>query len=235
MTGSLRMSRERGIWCARPASAIEPPRVLPLAPRRAQAIAARARPTRRPETAMLVEDTPIAGLRIVTPRRFGDPRGFFSETWSSRAFEAVAPGARFVQDNHSLSLRAGTIRGLHYQSPPHAQGKLVHCVRGSIWDAAVDVRIGSPTFGNWFGIELSADNGRQLWIPEGFLHGFITLVPNVEVIYKCTAFYEQKADGAVKWDSCGVDWPPLKPILSDKDFSAQRFENWSSPFRYLIG
>ena len=180
---------------------------------------------------MLVEDTPIAGLRTVTPRRFGDERGFFSETWSARAFEAVAPGTSFVQDNHSLSARAGTLRGLHYQAPPHAQGKLVRCGRGALWDVAVDARGGSPTFGRWFGAELSAENGRQLWIPPGFLHGFVTLTDDAELVYKCTAFFEPSADGAVRWDSCGIDWPLSgEPVLSDKDRSAPAFADWTSPF-----
>ena len=187
---------------------------------------------------MQIEDTPLAGLRIVTPRRFGDARGFFAETWSSRAFEAVAPGTAFVQDNHSLSARAGTLRGLHYQSPPHAQGKLVRCGRGRLWDAAVDVRAGSPTFGQWFGTELSAGNGRQLWIPAGFLHGFLSLAPDTEIVYKCTAFYEPAADGAVRWDSCGIDWPlgavegglPEGPVLSEKDAAAPALEEWTTPF-----
>ena len=188
---------------------------------------------------MLVEDTPIAGLRIVTPRRFGDARGFFAETWSARLFEDVAPCIRFVQDNHSLSARAGTLRGLHYQSPPHAQGKLVRCGRGRIWDVAVDAREGSPSYGRWFGTELSAGNGRQLWIPEGFLHGFLSLSPDAEIVYKCTAFYEPAADGAVRWDSCGIDWPLAEveggmpqrgPVISDKDAAAPAFARWASPF-----
>ena len=180
---------------------------------------------------MLVEDTPIEGLRIVTPRRFGDERGFFSETWSARAFEEAAPGIRFVQDNHSVSAQAGTLRGLHYQSPPHAQGKLVRCGRGRLWDVAVDARRRSSTYGRWFGLELSAENGRQLWIPPGFLHGFVTLSVDAEIVYKCTAFYEPEADGAVRWDSCGIDWPlSEEPVLSAKDRAAPAFAHWTSPF-----
>ena len=188
---------------------------------------------------MLIEDTPLAGLKVVTPRRFGDERGFFSETWSARAFEAVEPGVSFVQDNHSLSARAGTLRGLHYQSPPHAQGKLVRCGRGRLWDVAVDARGGSPTYGQWFGTELSAENGRQLWIPAGFLHGFLSLSPDAEIVYKCTAFYEPAADGAVRWDSCGIDWPfdaveggmpEGGPVISDKDAAAPALAEWKTPF-----
>ena len=188
---------------------------------------------------MLIEDTPIAGLRIVTPRRFGDSRGFFAETWSARAFEAVAPGAVFVQDNHSLSARAGTLRGLHFQSPPYAQGKLVRCGRGRLWDVAVDARLGSPTYGRWFGAELSEGNGRQFWIPAGFLHGFLSLSMDTEIVYKCTAFYEPVADGAIRWDSCGIDWPFEEveggmpgdgPMVSDKDAAAPELAEWRTPF-----
>ena len=183
---------------------------------------------------MDVESTPLQGLKVVIPRRFGDARGFFSETWSARRFEAVAPGVRFVQDNHSVSARAGTLRGLHFQSPPHAQGKLVRCGRGRLWDVAVDARKGSPTYGEWFGTELSAANGHQLWVPEGFLHGFLSLEADTEIVYKCTAFYEPAADGAVRWDSCGIAWPLDEvggdPVLSDKDAAAPPFEAWRSPF-----
>ena len=182
---------------------------------------------------MQIEDTPLEGLRIVTPRRHGDARGFFAETWTERGFEAVAPGVRFVQDNHSLSRAAGTLRGLHYQAPPHAQGKLVRCGRGALWDVAVDARRGSPTYGAWFGAELSAENGRQLWIPAGFLHGFLTLSEEAELVYRCTDYYAPEADGAVRWDSCGVHWPlpaGRAPILSAKDEVAPAFADWQSPF-----
>lgn len=180
-----------------------------------------------------VEPTPIEGLILATPPRFGDARGFFAESWSARAFGAVAPGVAFVQDNHSLSERAGTVRGLHYQSPPHAQGKLVRCGRGALWDVAVDARAGSPTYGGWFGAELTAANGRQLWIPAGFLHGFVSLEPDTEIVYKCTDFYAPEADGAVRWDSCGIDWPEIAgadPVLSAKDAAAPAFADWTSPF-----
>ena len=182
---------------------------------------------------LTVEATPLEGLALVTPPRFGDARGFFAESWSARLFEAVAPGVEFVQDNHSLSERAGTVRGLHYQAPPHAQGKLVRCGRGALWDVAVDARRGSPTYGAWFGAELTAANGRQLWIPAGFLHGFVSLEPLTEIVYKCTAFYAPEADGAVRWDSCGIRWPDAvgaDPVLSAKDAAAPAFADWTSPF-----
>lgn len=137
----------------------------------------------------------------------------------------------FVQDNHSVSAEAGTLRGLHFQAPPHAQAKLVRCGRGRLFDVAVDARRGSPTFGQWYGIELSAENGLQLLIPEGFLHGFVTREPDTEIVYKCSDFYAPDCDGAVRWDSCGIDWDlPGPPVLSQKDAEAPAFEAFESPF-----
>lgn len=185
---------------------------------------------------MQIETTPLDGVLVITPPRFGDSRGFFSESWNRRALESA--GLRlpeFVQDNHSLSVRTGTIRGLHFQSPPHAQGKLVRCGRGRLFDVAVDVRKGSPTYGQWFGTELSFENGRQLWIPAGFLHGFLTLSGDTEIVYKCTDHYAPECDGAVRWDSCGIDWPMpggVTPLLSDKDGAAQTLAAFDSPFAY---
>ena len=129
-----------------------------------------------------------------------------------------------------MSYKAGTLRGLHYQAPPHAQGKLVRCGRGRLYDVAVDARVGSPTYGHWVGAELSYENGRQLWIPAGFLHGFVTRDPDTEIIYKCTAHYDRDSDGAVQWNSLGIDWAVQDPILSDKDNAAPAFQNWTSPF-----
>lgn len=180
---------------------------------------------------MQVEETGIAGLLVLTPKRFGDARGFFSESWNRKVMEAAGLDIDFVQDNHSMSTDTGTLRGLHYQSPPHAQAKLVRCGRGSLYDVAVDIRGGSSTYGKWFGIELSFENGRQLMIPEGFLHGFVTLEPMTEVCYKCTDYYAPAADGSVRWDSVGIDWP-LKgtPVISAKDDAAVRFEDFTTPF-----
>lgn len=182
---------------------------------------------------MQIEPTALPDVLVLTPARFADERGFFSESWSRRTLaEAGVELPDFVQDNHSLSRQAGTVRGLHYQAPPHAQGKLVRCGRGAIFDVAVDARRGSPTFGRWIGIELSYENGRQLWVPPGFLHGFVTREPDSEIIYKCTAHYDRASDGAVRWDSLGIDWGVTDPILSPKDRDAPPFAEWDSPFVY---
>lgn len=184
---------------------------------------------------MQIEKTPLPGVLILTPRRFGDHRGFFSESWNRRTLaQAGVDLPEFVQDNHSMSAQKGTVRGLHFQSPPHAQGKLVRCGRGAIFDVAVDVRSGSTTYGQWVGLELSFDNGKQLWIPAGFLHGFMTLQSDSEIIYKCTDHYAPECDGAVRWDSCGIDWPIdiATPVLSDKDAGAPIFADFKTPFVY---
>jgi dTDP-4-dehydrorhamnose 3,5-epimerase len=139
----------------------------------------------------------------------------------------------FVQDNHSVSAQVGTIRGLHFQAPPAAQDKLVRCGRGRLWDVAVDIRKGSPTYGRWIGVELSAENGRQLLIPKGFLHGFVTREPDTEICYKCTDYYAPDCDGAVRWDSCGIDWELTgDPVLSDKDAAAPALADFDSPFTW---
>ena len=147
---------------------------------------------------------------------------------------AAGLGIDFVQDNHSMSEKTGTLRGLHFQAPPHAQAKLVRCGRGRLFDVAVDIRRGSPTYGQWVGGELSFENGRQLLIPEGFLHGFVTLEPMTEIIYKCSHGYAPEADGSVHWDSCGIDWPldVATPVLSDKDKAAPTLADFDSPFVY---
>ena len=150
-----------------------------------------------------IEDTKLSGVKILTPARFGDERGFFSESWNRQRMEAHGIDLDFVQDNHSMSAEVGTIRGLHFQAPPHAQDKLVRCGQGALFDVAVDVRVGSPTYGDWVGVELTAENGRQMLVPKGFLHGFITRAPMTEIIYKCTDYYAPECDGAVRWDSCG--------------------------------
>ena len=182
---------------------------------------------------MQIETTRLPGVLVLTPARFGDARGFFSESWNRRTLEKAGLDLpEFVQDNHSISHKTGTLRGLHYQSPPHAQGKLVRCGRGSLFDVAVDARVGSPTYGQWFGTELSFENGRQLWVPAGCLHGFVTREPDTEVVYKCTDFFDAGADGAVRWDSLGIDWGVDEPVLSDKDSRAPAFADWTSPFRW---
>jgi dTDP-4-dehydrorhamnose 3,5-epimerase len=168
-----------------------------------------------------IERTALDGVLILTPRRHGDARGFFAETWNARTFAAAGIDAAFVQDNHSVSEVAGTLRGLHYQAPPHEQGKLVRCGRGRLLDVALDMRQGSATWGRWTAVELSAAEGRMMWIPPGFAHGFVTREPGTEVVYKCTAFYAPDAERAVRWDSAGIAWG-LKgpPILSARDAAA---------------
>jgi len=182
-----------------------------------------------------VEITPtdIPDVLVITPRRFGDARGWFSETWNASRFGEAVIALDFVQDNHSFSAEVGTLRGLHYQSPPRAQDKLVRCTRGVIMDVAVDVRKGSPTYGQWVREELSSENGKQLLVPKGFLHGFVTCAPDTEVQYKVTDHYAPECDGSVRWDSLNIDWGvATAPALSDKDAQAVSFEDWESPFSY---
>lgn len=183
---------------------------------------------------MQVEPTNLDGVFVLTPRRHGDERGFFSESWNRRTLEEAGLDLpEFVQDNHSFSTAINTLRGLHFQSPPHAQGKLVRCGRGRIFDVAVDIRRGSPSYGQWFGTELSFANGRQLWIPVGFLHGFVTRETNCEIAYKCTDYYAPDCDGSVAWNSLGIDWElENPPVLSAKDAAAPAFSTFESPFTY---
>jgi dTDP-4-dehydrorhamnose 3,5-epimerase len=170
---------------------------------------------------MNIESLAIPEVKLITPPRFKDPRGFFSETWNQRRFaEAGIPGP-FIQDNHAYSTERGVLRGLHCQIGPNAQGKLVRAVRGSIWDVAVDIRHGSPTFGRYVGAVLSAENWAQLWVPVGFLHAYCTLQADTEVIYKVTADYDKPAERGVIWNDpdIGIEWPigADEVILSDKD------------------
>lgn len=166
-----------------------------------------------------ISPTPLAGILVVRPQIFEDARGFFMETYAKSAFQDAGLDLTFVQDNHSLSRDVGVLRGLHYQLPPFAQDKLVRCVRGRIWDVAVDLRRSSATFGQSFGIELSAANHTQLLVPVGFAHGFVTLEPDTEVIYKVTAPYAADCDAGVRWDdpTLAVTWPAGEVILSQKD------------------
>lgn len=168
--------------------------------------------------------TALPEVLILEPRVIGDARGFFLESFNQRAFdEAVGQHVNFVQDNHSRSSR-GVLRGLHYQLPPHAQGKLVRVTSGRVFDVAVDLRRSSPRFGRWAGAELSADNHRQFWIPPGFAHGFLVLSDSADFLYKTTDYYAPEAEGAVRWDdpALGIEWPDAgaAPVLSRRDLSA---------------
>ena len=182
---------------------------------------------------MIVHETILPGVLILEPARHGDSRGFFSESWNRKRLADAGLHIDFVQDNHSLSEETGTLRGLHFQAPPHAQAKLVRCGRGSLVDVAVDIRKGSPTYGQWVAEELSFENGRQLLVPDGFLHGFVTREPMTEIVYKCSDYYNASADGAVYWDSCGIDWNLRDtPILSEKDKNAPALADFQSPFQW---
>ena len=159
------------------------------------------------------------------------------EVYNERTFAEAGIACRFVQDNHSLSVPAFTLRGLHFQTPPHAQDKLVRCLRGRIFDVAVDLRAGSPTYGLWVGAELSADNGHQLFVPVGFAHGFLTLEPDCEVTYKVSDVYAPACDGGLRWDdpTIAIDWPlpaSIRPELSSKDAALPPLADWRSPFPY---
>ena len=183
---------------------------------------------------MNAPSTLLPDVLILTPRRFGDARGWFMETWNASRMADAGLDLPWVQDNHSFSSAKGTLRGLHFQSPPRAQDKLVRCSRGAILDVAVDIRSGSPTYGQWVGVELTPDNGRQLFLPKGFLHGFVTLTDDTEVPYKCSDLYSPENDGAVRWDdpAIGIDWGVTNPTLSDKDAKAPLLSAIGQPFRY---
>lgn len=178
----------------------------------------------------------LEGLLLIEPHRVEDARGLFSETFRADRFQAEVGLITFVQDNHSVSVVRGTIRGLHYQKNPRAQGKLVRVAQGAIFDVAVDVRHGSPTFGRYEAVELSAKNWRQLWIPKGFLHGFCTLVDNVEVMYKVTDYYSREHDAAIRWDDpdIGIAWPicSTKVYLSEKDQNAPELREIAPEFQF---
>ena len=188
---------------------------------------------------MDVVETTIAAVKVIRPRRFADARGFFCETWNARRMAEAGLPVTFVQDNHSHSAVPGTVRGLHYQRPPHAQGKLVRVARGRIRDVAVDVRAGSPTYGQWVAEELSAENGAQLWVPAGFLHGFVTLEPDTDVLYKVDDYYAPDCDGAIRFDDSdlGIEWgiDPRQAVLSAKDDAAASFGGFETPFVYVPG
>ena len=175
-------------------------------------------------------------LILFSPKRFGDNRGWFSETFRSDVWNDFGIHDAFVQDNQSLSKPQDTLRGLHFQLPPKGQAKLVRCLSGSIFDVAVDLRRGSPTYGHWLGAELSADNGLQLYIPVGFAHGFVTLEPDTEVLYKVSTYYAPECDRGLAWNdpAIGVNWPlgGREPLLSDKDTRQPSLVDFDSPFVY---
>ncbi len=188
---------------------------------------------------MKVERLAVPDVLLIEPRRFGDERGFFSEVFSRRALAERGLDVEFVQDNHSLSRPVGTVRGLHFQVAPSAQGKLVRVVRGAVLDVAVDIRHGSPSYGRHVATVLSAANWRQLWVPRGFAHGFCTLEPDTEVIYKVDAYYDREADHGILWNdpALGIDWPVTAEaaVLSEKDRAAPRLADLPPQFRYEGG
>ena len=176
---------------------------------------------------MIVETTPLAGLLLIKPDIFGDERGFFQETWNLRRYTEAGLDRHFVQDNLSYS-RKGILRGLHFQNP-HPQGKLVYVLQGEVFDVAVDVRADSPTFGQWYGVTLSAENHHQLFVPEGFAHGFCVTSDMALFAYKCTDFYRPPAEFSVLWNDpdIGIEWPVDNPELSEKDRNAPRLSEFS--------
>ena len=185
---------------------------------------------------MKIEDTGLLGVKVITPNRFGDDRGHFSETWNKHLLTENGIEIDFKQDNQSVSVLVGTLRGLHFQAPPRAQDKLVRVITGSIFDVAVDIRRGSPTFGQWVGVELTAENGKQLLVPVGFAHGFVTREPNTTVVYKCSDTYAPEAEGSMHFadPDLNINWGfPMDAVtISDKDKVAPSFANLQSPFEY---
>jgi dTDP-4-dehydrorhamnose 3,5-epimerase len=173
------------------------------------------------------ETTALSGVYILEPNVFADHRGFFMESYNDIKLRNLGIEAVFVQDNHSLSVDIGVIRGMHYQALPKAQTKLVRVVSGAVYDVVVDLRKSSPTFGKWIGVELSSDNKKQIYIPVGFAHGYCTLLPNTEVLYKVDEYYSPEHDRGILWSDSelGIDWPTSEPILSDKDHKHSSFRN----------
>ncbi|SMO38685.1 dTDP-4-dehydrorhamnose 3,5-epimerase [Solitalea koreensis] len=180
---------------------------------------------------MNIKSTPIEGLLIIEPRVFKDDRGYFFESYSQKKYKEVGIDAEFVQDNQSLSQK-GTLRGLHFQAPPFAQGKLVRVISGSVLDIAVDIRTNSATYGQYFSIELSAQNQLQFWIPPGFAHGFITLEDNTIFTYKCTNYYDKNSEGGIVWNDpdLNIEWNIAEPLISEKDAILSLLQDLKSPF-----
>ena len=174
----------------------------------------------------------IPDVKIITPAQFGDDRGWFTETWSRERLAAAGIEIDFCQENQSLSRQVGTIRGLHFQTPPRAQDKLVRVVHGRIWDVAVDIRKASPTYGRWVAEEISAEAGNQILVPKGFAHGFCTLEPDTQVVYMVSDIYSKADDGGVLWNdpALGIDWPIKEAHLSEKDTAAPKLAEIDNPF-----
>ena len=185
---------------------------------------------------MDIKTFPIAGVLLLRPRRFADARGYFVETYNAKTFTAAGVGASFIQDNQSFSVKPGTIRGLHFQLPPVPQAKLVRVLHGSVYDVAIDIRAGSPTYGRWIAETLTAEGGEQLFVPRGFAHGFCTLEPDTEVAYKVDGPYAPDCDSGLMWNdpTLAIPWPvkPDAAVLSDKDGKLGAFRDFVSPFRY---
>ena len=185
---------------------------------------------------MNVTKLKLPGLMVLKPRRFSDPRGYFIETYNEKVFAAAGITATFVQDNQSLSVSKGTIRGLHFQLPPAAQAKLVRVLQGSVYDVAIDLRVGSPTYGQADAATLTADGGEQIFVPRGFAHGFCTLEPDTVVAYKVDELYAPASDSGLIWNdpALAIDWPVAAgdAVLSDKDKALGRFADFKSPFKY---
>ena len=182
---------------------------------------------------MNVRETGLPGVLVIEPDVFGDERGFFFEAWNRTRYEDAGLPGNFVQDNLSFSSK-GVLRGLHFQNP-HPQGKLVHVLQGEVFDVAVDIRVGSPTFGRWVGVSLSSENKRQLWVPEGFAHGFVVTSETALFSYKCTDSYHREAETSVLWNDpdIGIDWPLDDPTLSNKDLAAPRLSESKALPEYL--
>lgn len=181
---------------------------------------------------LTVTPTDLDGVMVLEPRQYGDPdRGPFFESWNRGKMAEHGLDHDFTQDNQSLSVPVHTLRGLHFQVPPEDQAKLVRCIVGEIFDVAVDLRATSPTYGHWIGETLSPENRKQLLVPEGFAHGFVTLKPDTIVAYKCTGRYAPGAEGALRWDSCGIDWPfDGQPVLKASDAEAEGLADFATPF-----
>ena len=181
---------------------------------------------------MILEKTPLEGLVILKPKVHRDERGFFLETYRKELFQDLLPGTEFIQDNHAMSVEVGVLRGLHFQHPPAAQGKLVWVTRGSVFDVAVDLRKNSATYGKWFGLTLDAENFMRLFVPRGFAHGYITTSPDTEFMYKVDNYYSPEHDAGIAWNDpdLNINWPSPNPILSEKDRKQQSFQDFVSPF-----